>query len=161
MPHLLDMGLIRQFLIYSSVVLVLIVSGPDLWADGPGPLATPALSSRAREPLGTEAYPDSVFHDMAENKEIRKHVVADIELNAANEAVPVQIHPRTITITILGPSADGQLRKRITAYVDNTQLSAGVYVRPAKIRLPEGYVLVDARPEIFVLEINPEKKSNP
>lgn len=99
--------------------------------------------------------------DMAKSKEIRKHVVEDMELNPANEAVPVRIHPRTITITVLGPSADEALRNQITAYIDNTHLRAGVYVRPAKIRLPGGYVLVDARPEIFVLEIKPEKKPNP
>ena len=164
MPYIRDMGLLKPSLIVLTLFLLLPLSCPLLRADTVNPLSTLPPSLRHPATPNTEPHPDNMFTEMAIDKKISKHVMKDIEIHASSQSLPTRIHPQTITITILGPpfeSVDAaSFKKKIAAYVNVEHLSAGVYVKPARIKLPEGYVLVEARPEIFLLEIKPEDNSN-
>ncbi|MFO7838786.1 MAG: hypothetical protein R6X08_04725 [Desulfosalsimonadaceae bacterium] len=80
-------------------------------------------------------------------------------MHIKNKSDAAKIHPGTISITILGPDAaevgtDDTLRKRISVYVDAAKAPEGISVKPARIRLPDGYVLIKADPELFLLDLN-------
>jgi len=158
------MGFIKLFLIYLTLFLLFPLGCPLLRADTANPLSTLPPSFRHPAAPDTQPPPDNMFTEMAIDKKISKHVMKNIEIHASSQTVPTRIHPQTITITILGPPFEpvdpASFKKKIAAYVNVEHLTAGVYVKPARIKLPEGYVLVDARPEIFLLEIKPEEIFN-
>ena len=137
-------GFWRRFLSGTLLILLLQAGG------APKAAANPSVTSGA-------AAATSFFEDFSQNQKVRKHRFTDIPIKLRGQSAKVRLHPRTITITILGPAFDpakkAALEKKIEAYIELASVSTGVSVKPAKIRLPRGYVLLDAKPEIFVVEI--------
>lgn len=102
-----------------------------------------------------------IITDTTIKNETMKREVKNLNIQAKNAPENIRIHPRTINLTVLGPPSDPtedeSLRNDIFVYIDMEKLTPGIYVRPARIILPEEYIMIDATPEIFVIEIKPEK----
>ncbi len=98
-----------------------------------------------------------LFEASSLDQGISKQRFKNLEIQIYNNSRKTLVHPRTIAITILGPPFDpgraAALENEIAAYINVAGFSPGFYVRPAKVLLPKGYVLVDANPELFVVEI--------
>ena len=151
MPHWTDIGFWRRLI--GSIALILLLQAG----------AVQALTARP-SPASAAAAVDSFFDDFSLNQKdqnVRKHRFANLPITLRGKSEKARLHPRSLSITILGPAVDpaekAALKKKIIAYIDLARIRPGVYVKPAKIRLPPGYVLLDAKPEIFVVEVRDEK----
>ncbi len=106
---------------------------------------------------------ESIITDMSITNGTTKRLVKDKKIQAKNAPDNIRIYPPTIDIIVLGPPFDlaqnKGLQNDISAYINTEGLTPGIYVRPARIILPEEYVMVDANPEIFVIEIQPNENS--
>ena len=122
--------------------------------------AVPELAAKTSAEKRPSAV-DSFLENFSLTQNVRKHQFKDLPIKLHSTSVKARLHPRAVTITILGPALEpakkAALKKKIIAYIDLTKVSPGVYVRPAKIRLPPGYVLLDAKPEIFVVEVKTDR----
>jgi len=99
-----------------------------------------------------------------ENGDIKKHL-KNLPIQIEKPGASIRVHPQSISITVLGPPPEPKegdlLGKAAFAYIETEGLATGVYVRPARIILPNGYVLIDAVPELFVLEITAAEDTTP
>ncbi|MDZ7833296.1 MAG: hypothetical protein U5L07_16235 [Desulfobacterales bacterium] len=99
-----------------------------------------------------------------ENGPIKQQLMS-LPIHAEKTGAAIRIHPPSIDITLLGPASEpkapDELKNAAFAYIQANGLAAGIYVRPARIILPEGYVLIDARPELFVVEIAEAEETAP
>jgi len=80
----------------------------------------------------------------------------DLPVEARHAGHPFSITPSSISINVKGPLLaleKLQTEEGIRIYVDLKGLQPGVYVRRANIALPLNITLVDAKPEIFTVEI--------
>jgi len=119
-------------------------------------------------PIGREACAE-VFPEKSEGPIITdttikngttKRLIKNIDVQIKNATENVRIHPRTIDITIIGPPLDptteGGLKNDIVVYIDIKRRTSGICVKPARVVLPGEYVMIEATPEIFIVEIKPE-----
>lgn len=129
--------------------------------------ATPQSSAEEAiapsKPKTRQTPSNGAITDTTIKTEMTKQRVTNLKIQAERPGAAIRIHPQTIDITVLGPLSDpgeaNDLKKNIFAYIDLSQSAPGVYARPARIILPEGYVLIDATPEIFVVEIRLTKNT--
>jgi len=142
MPRGIIMDWFRLLILIPALFLLLLVSRADL-----PPADNPAFAAGA---IRKGAFSRGV--DLKRIQELKVHI--------KNQTGAVEIHPRRIALTVLGPDGEAEgadaLRERISVYVDAAQASAGISVKPARIRLPDGYVLIKADPQLFLLEISPK-----
>jgi hypothetical protein len=92
------------------------------------------------------------------NEPVTRHPIKAVPIQALPRADKIRINPAAIDLTLLGPPSGEthdltDLRGEILAYIDVESLDPGMYVKPARIRLPSGYVLIQADPEVFVVEV--------
>ena len=151
MPKSLVSRLMKPFLI--SLMLIALIHSPG-------------LSVKAEEAAPVNGKPDtSVITDTPiKNGDTQKHLT-NMPIHVEKPGATVRVHPQSIAITVLGPrpepKADEAIRQATFVYIDAAGLASGVYIRPARIILPDGYVLIDAAPELFVLEITAAKDAAP
>ena len=102
---------------------------------------------------------DQTITDTTIKTEMSKQRVRDLKIQVPTNGANIRIHPQTIDIIVLGPTfdmdQDNELKKNIHAYIRLNQSKPGLYARPARIILPEGYVMIDATPQVFIVEIKP------
>jgi hypothetical protein len=126
------------------------------------------LSTSQSPAPGFDFFPPAggFLNELPYQPEVSRHTVEAVNIQAHHAQFETRVHPETIKLTILGSAAqpavpEMELRERITAYIAVDRLKPGVYVKPAKIRLPDGFALIDASPEIFVVEIAPGENGGP
>lgn len=123
------------------------------------------LVSRADLPAGNPAFAAGALQKGALSRGVDRKRIQEMKVHIKNQTGAAKIHPRSIALTVLGPDGEAEgadaLRDRISVYVDAAQASAGISVKPARIRLPDGYVLITADPQLFLLEISPKGAKTP
>lgn len=116
-------------------------------------------------PKDQQAPSNGSIKDTTIKTEMTKQRVTDLKIQAERPGSAIRIHPETIDVTVLGPLSDpnaaNDLKKNIFVYIALTESAPGIYARPARIILPEGYVLIDATPEVFLVESNPIETPTP
>ena len=159
MPKSLVSRLMKPFLI--SLMLIALVHCLGLSVK-----AEEAAQPTAEETAPVNGKPDTslITDTPIKNGNTQKHL-KNMAIHVEKPGANVRVHPPSIAITVLGPppepKADEALRQAAFVYIDAEGLAPGIYVRPARIILPDGYVLIDAAPELFVLEITAAKDAAP
>lgn len=162
MPAFLVRHLMKPFLI--SLMLLALTNTSGVSAD-----AEEATDPSSRLFNGNRPVPDkpeqSKITDVSIENGPSKQQLTNLPVHAEKTGAAIRIHPPTIDITLLGPPAEpkeaDEVKNAAFAYIQTNGLAAGIYVRPARIILPDGYVLTDAKPELFVVEITEEEQTPP
>ena len=154
MPDFSASRLLSPFLGLLILLATLIAATPQSSAEE----AIAPSKPRPRQTPSSAAITDTTI-----KTEMTKQRVTNLKIQAERPGAAIRIHPQTIDIIVLGPLSDpseaNDFKKSVFAYIDLNQSAPGVCARPARIVLPEGYVLIDAIPEIFVVEIKPTENT--
>lgn len=162
MPKSLVIRLMKPFLISLMLIALIHSLGLSVKAEEAGEPS----SAEETETAPVHGKPDTpVITDAPIKKGNTQKHLKNMPIHVEKPGATVRVHPPSIAITVLGrrpqPKADEAIRKTAFVYIDAEGLAPGVYVRPARIILPDGYVLIDAAPELFVLEITAAKDAAP
>ena len=116
-------------------------------------------------PQPNEIQKKQTITDTTIKTEMSKQRVRDLKIQVPTNGPSICLHPQTIDLTVLGPTFDpsqnNNLKKNISAYIRVNKTKPGLYARPARIILPQGYVLVEATPQVFIVEIKSTKNTTP
>jgi len=162
MPKHFVSRLMKTFLV-NLMLLVLIYS---LGLPAAAEEAVDPSNSRVEENGPIPGDPDkAVITDAPIKNGAAKQEITHLPIHAEKSGTVIRVHPPAIDVTLLGPppepKAGNALKKAVFAYIRVKGLAPGVYVRPTRMILPDGYVLIDAAPELFVVEITETKDTPP